>query len=72
MTLGVLEGGTPGFLADRLGGLAPAGWAPTTQILVPNLVGGVLAQELTLRITAEGAKATWGVDDVYVDPFRQR
>jgi len=32
----------------------------------------VLAQELTLRITAEGAKATWGVDDVYVDPFRQR
>ena len=55
-----------------LGGLAPAGWAPTTQILVPNLVGGVLAQELTLRITAEGAKATWGVDDVHVDPFRQR
>jgi hypothetical protein len=55
-----------------LGGLAPAGWAPTAPILIPNLVGGMLAQELTLRITAEGAKATWGVDDVYVDPFRQR
>ncbi len=55
-----------------LGGLAPSGWAPTSQILIPNLVGGVLAQQLTLRVTAEGAKATWGVDDVYVDPFRQR
>jgi hypothetical protein len=55
-----------------LGGLAPSGWAPTPQILIPNLAGGLLAQELTLRITAEGAKATWGVDDVYVDPFRQR
>jgi hypothetical protein len=32
----------------------------------------VLAQELTLRITAEGTNATWGVDDVFVDPFRQR
>jgi hypothetical protein len=55
-----------------LGGLAPKGWAPTTPILIPNLVGGVLAQQLTLRVTAEGAQATWGVDDVYVDPFRQR
>jgi hypothetical protein len=54
------------------GGLAPAGWAPTPQILIPNLVGGVLAQELTLRVTAEGTTAAWGVDDVYVDPFRQR
>jgi hypothetical protein len=55
-----------------LGGLVPGGWVPTPPILIPNLVGGVLAQELTLRITAEGTKATWGVDDVYVDPFRQR
>jgi len=55
-----------------LGGLVPSSWAPTPQILIPNLVGGVMAQQLTLRVTAEGAKATWGVDDVYVDPFRQR
>jgi hypothetical protein len=55
-----------------LGGLAPAGWAPTAPILIPNLAGGLLAQELTLRITAEGTKATWGVDDVHIDPFRQR
>ena len=54
-----------------LGGLAPGGWAPTPQIVIPN-VGGVLDQVLTVRITAEGAQATWGVDDVYVDPFRQR
>jgi hypothetical protein len=55
-----------------LGGLAANRWAPTLPIVIPNLVGGVLAQQLTLRVTAEGAQATWGVDDVYVDPFRQR
>ncbi len=54
------------------GSPAASGWAPTPQIVIPNLLGGVLAQELTLRVTAEGAPATWGVDDVYVDPFRQR
>ena len=53
------------------GGLAPAGWAPTPQIIVPNL-GGLVPQYLTLRVTAEGTNAKWGVDDVYVDPFRQR
>jgi hypothetical protein len=55
-----------------LGDLAPGGWAPTPPILIPNLVGGLLPQELTLRVSAEGTRATWGVDDVYVDPFRQR
>ncbi|MDQ1455700.1 MAG: hypothetical protein QOH28_1320 [Actinomycetota bacterium] len=53
-----------------VGGLAPAGWAPTPEILIPNLVGGVLPENLTLRITAQGTPATWAADDIYVDPFK--
>jgi len=52
--------------------LTPAGWTPTPEIVVPNLLGGILPENLTLRITAGGAPATWGVDDVYVDPFKHR
>jgi hypothetical protein len=55
-----------------LGGLAPSGWAPTPEIVIANLLGGVLPQDLTLRFTALGAPATWGIDDVYVDPYKQR
>ena len=55
-----------------LGGLAPSGWAPTPEIVIANLVGGVLPEDLTLRFTAQGTPATWGVDDVYVDPYKQR
>jgi hypothetical protein len=55
-----------------LGGLAPSQWAPTPEILVPNLLGGILPENLTIRITAVGAPATWSVDDVYVDPFKSR
>jgi len=55
-----------------LGGLAPSQWAPTPEILVPNLLGGILPENLTIRITAVGVPATWSVDDVYVDPFKSR
>jgi hypothetical protein len=55
-----------------LGGLAPSQWAPTPEILVPNLLGGILPENLTIRITALGVPATWSVDDVYVDPFKSR
>jgi len=41
--------------------------------LIPNLLGGVLGtQNLTLAFTTTGTKATWGIDDVYVDPFKSR
>ncbi len=52
--------------------VAPAGWAPTPQIVIANAAGGIVPEELTLRFTASGTPATWGVDDVFVDPFRQR
>ena len=42
-------------------------------LLIPNLLGGVLGtQNLTLVFTTSGAPATWNIDDVYVDPFKQR
>jgi hypothetical protein len=54
------------------GGVAPAAWAPTPEILIANVVGGILPENLTLRFTAQGTPATWGIDDVYVDPYKQR
>lgn len=53
-------------------GLTPPGWAPTPEILVPNLLQGILPQDLTVRVTPGGVPATWQIDDVYVDPFKQR
>jgi hypothetical protein len=53
-----------------IGGEASAGWAPTLPIVIPNLLGGALPAELTLRFTAVGMPAAWSVDDVYVDPFK--
>jgi hypothetical protein len=53
-----------------VGGLSPGGWAPTLPIVIPNLVGGLLPEELTLRFTTAGTPATWAVDDVYIDPFK--
>jgi len=47
-------------------------WAPTPQLLIPNLLGGVLGtQNVTLVFTTKGT-AKWGVDDVFIDPFRSR
>ena len=55
-----------------VGGVTPAGWAPTPEIVIPNLLGGVLDQKLTMRISTGGTPAAWRVDDVYVDPYKQR
>jgi hypothetical protein len=55
---------------DVNAGIAPAGWAPTPPILIPNFVGGILAEDFTLRVTTRGTPATWAIDDIYVDPFK--
>jgi hypothetical protein len=58
---------------DVEGSAGATGWAPTSPILIPNLLGGIVGtQRLTLVFSADGAPATWGIDDVYVDPFKQR
>lgn len=60
---------TTGF--DVVGSPGAAGWAPTEQLVIPNLLGGLLGtQNLTLRFTTRGTAAPWAIDDVYVDPFR--
>jgi hypothetical protein len=46
------------------------GWAPTPQIVIPNVLGGVAPEDLTLHFTTEGAPATWSLDDISVDPFK--
>ena len=47
-------------------------WAPTAPLGIPNLLGGVLGtQNVTLVFTTKGS-ATWGIDDVFIDPFRTR
>ncbi len=58
----------------------PTGWGPTPTVtipnllseidILPNLLSGVLAQNLTLVFTTQGTPATWNIDDVFVDPFK--
>ena len=55
---------------DVNGDAAPAGWAPTMRLGIPNLLGGSGTEELTLRFTTRGTAATWSVDDVFVDPYK--
>ncbi len=50
---------------------SPAGWAPTMVLPLPNLLGGTGTQYLTFKVTTRGTAATWLIDDVYVDPFKQ-
>jgi hypothetical protein len=37
---------------------------------IPNLLGGNGTEQLTLRFSLRGTSTTWGVDDVYIDPFK--
>ena len=55
---------------DVNGDAAPAGWAPTMRLGIPNLLGGSGTESLTLRFTTRGTAATWSIDDVYVDPYK--
>jgi hypothetical protein len=58
---------------DFKGNASAAGWAPSSPLFIPNLLGGVLGtQNLTLVFTTSGAPATWNIDDVFVDPFKSR
>jgi hypothetical protein len=51
-------------------GAGTSTWGPTDQLLIPNLLGGLLdTANLTLTFTTSGP-ATWYIDDVYVDPFK--
>ena len=46
--------------------------APVACETLPDLLGGVAGtQTVTLVMTTSGS-GTWGIDDVFVDPFRSR
>jgi hypothetical protein len=66
---------TTGLVLSTTGDVAaatPGVWAPTSPIAIPNLLGGVVgSQNVTLTFTTSG-HGTWGLDDVYVDPFKSR
>ena len=59
--------------ATDIQGTSSTAWAPSSPILIPNLLGGLLGtQNLTLVFTNIGKPATWNIDDVFVDPFKSR
>jgi hypothetical protein len=60
--------GTASF--DVNGDVPSPTWAPTMQLKIPRMFGGYGTEELTLLFTLRGTPATWGIDDVYVDPFK--
>jgi hypothetical protein len=60
--------GTTAF--DVNGDVPSSPWAPTIQLKIPNLLGGSGTEQLTLRFSLRGTKTTWGIDDVYIDPFK--
>jgi hypothetical protein len=55
---------------DVNGDVPSSPWTPTIQLKIPNLLGGSGTEQLTLRFTLRGTQTTWGIDDVYVDPFK--
>jgi hypothetical protein len=48
------------------------GWRATPRMGVPAMWGNNGTQQLTFKFSTRGTAATWGIDDVYVDPFRAR
>ena len=60
--------GTTAF--DVNGDVPSSPWAPTIQLKIPNLLGGSGTEQLTLRFSLRGTKTTWGIDDVFIDPFK--
>jgi hypothetical protein len=49
-------------------GLLHGGWAPSLPLPV---VANLIDDEVAFRFTAVGHGSSWGIDDVYVDPYRK-
>ena len=56
--------------AFDVNGDVSSSWNPTPQLQIPNMFGGSGNEYLYLRFTTRGSVATWNVDDVYIDPFK--
>ncbi len=55
---------------DVNGEAAPFGYSPTMQFQIPNMFGGTGTENLYLKFTTRGTPATWWIDDVFIDPFK--
>jgi hypothetical protein len=63
--------GAYGYAAFDVNGDVPSDlWSPTIRLSVPRMFDANGTEELTLYFTLRGTRATWGIDDVYVDPFK--
>jgi hypothetical protein len=49
-----------------------AGWMVSPAIGIPNVRGEDGRQEIDITFTPIGARATWSIDDVMIDPWRTR
>ncbi len=63
-------GATAQTAFDVNGDAAPLGWSPTMRFAVPPMFSGDGYQEITFKFSTRGTAATWQIDDVYVDPFK--
>jgi hypothetical protein len=58
--------------ATRIGTLSAGSWQPTPALLLlSNLVSPVTGT-VQFRFTPVGSSSGWRIDDVYVDPYKQR
>ena len=65
------DNGAVGTTAFDVNGDVPSSpWTPTIQLKIPNLLGGSGTEQLTLRFSLRGTSTTWGIDYVYIDPFK--
>jgi hypothetical protein len=65
------DDGAVGYSAFDVSGDVPSSpWTPTMRLKIPHMLGGNGTEQVTLRFSTRGTRATWNVDDVYVDPFK--
>jgi hypothetical protein len=66
-----LTTGAYGYMAFDVNGDVPSDlWSPSMKLGLPRMFDGTGTEELTLYFSLRGTRATWGIDDVYVDPFK--
>ena len=65
-----LPWGTATFpVADLADGSNNGVWAPSPQIIIPSLPPGLTLQA-ALQFSVPQSSGSWGIDDVFIDPYR--
>ena len=55
-------------VADLADGSNSGAWAPSPQIVFPSLPPGLTLQA-ALRFSVPQSSGSWGIDDVFIDPW---